>query len=317
MAEFGVIVPQGWRLDLPEAEQTSQFDMIRSATQQAEKLGYHSAWFFDHFVTYPRVEKRSCFEAWTLLSSLSVLTKKIRLGTLVSCNLYRNPALLAKMSSVVDVISHGRLEMGIGAGWYEEDFVRYGYSLPKPYQRIGALDEALQIMKEMWKNGEATFEGKYYRVKAALNYPMPVQKPWPKLTVGGAGEKLMLRVVAKHADRWNSSGSPEFMKQRLEVLKEHCSKVGRRFEDIEKSYWGLISVRKSREEALERAKKMPTSSSWQDFQKRNGVGTPQEVAEFLNQYVDLGISHFFVYIEDSLNLETMRLFAEEVIPRVG
>jgi len=317
MVKVGVIIPQGWRLDLPEAEQYAQFESIKRAVLEAERLNFHSLWFYDHFVTYPRVERSSCFEAWTLLSAFSTLTNKIRLGTLVTCNMYRNPALLAKMASVVDVISRGRLEMGIGAGWYEEDFTRYGYNLMKPWERIRALDEALRIMKDMWSKGESTLEGKYYRVINALNYPLPIQRPWPKLTIGGAGEKLMMRVVAKHADRWNSSGSVEFMKERLQVLRDYCSALGRRFDEIEKSYWGLVSVRKNRDEAISRAKEMPTSSTWDNFLKRNAVGRPEEVAEFLNSYVDDGIDEFFVYIEDSLNLETMRLFSDEVMPRLG
>jgi len=224
--------------------------------------------------------------------------------------------LLAKMASIVDVISKGRLEMGIGAGWYEEDFTRYGYSIMKPWQRIKALDEALQIMKDMWSKGEATFEGRYYRVKNALNYPLPIQRPWPKITIGGGGD-MMMKVVARHADRWNSSGSVDFMKERLQILKQNCSSIGRNYNEIEKSYWGLVSVRKNREEAVSRAKLMPTSSTWDNFVKRNAVGRPEDVADFLNLYVDEGIDEFFVYIEDSLNVETMRLFADEVIPRLG
>lgn len=316
MVKVGIIIPQGWRLDLPDIEQYAQFEMIKNAVVEAEELGFDSFWFYDHLVTYPKVERRSCFEAWTLLSAFSILTSKIRLGTLVTCNMYRNPALLAKMASIVDVISKGRLEMGIGGGWYEEDFTRYGYSIMKPWQRIKALDEALQIMKDMWSKGEATFEGRYYRVKNALNYPLPIQRPWPKITIGGVGD-MMMKVVARHADRWNSSGSVDFMKERLQILKQNCSSIGRNYNEIEKSYWGLVSVRKNREEAVSRAKLMPTSSTWDNFVKRNAVGRPEDVADFLNVYVDEGIDEFFVYIEDSLNVETMRLFADEVIPRLG
>jgi alkanesulfonate monooxygenase SsuD/methylene tetrahydromethanopterin reductase-like flavin-dependent oxidoreductase (luciferase family) len=149
-----------------------------------------------------------------------------------------------------------------------------------------------------------------------LNYPLPIQRPWPKITIGGVGD-MMMKVVARHADRWNSSGSVDFMKERLHILKQNCSSIGRNYNEIEKSYWGLVSVRKNREEAVSRAKLMPTSSTWDNFVKRNAVGRPEDVADFLNLYVDEGIDEFFVYIEDSLHVETMRLFADEVIPRLG
>jgi len=220
------------------------------------------------------------------------------------------------MVSVLDVLSSGRIEFGVGAGWYVEDYRRYGYSFPPPRERIGALDEALQIMKGMWKYGEMTFKGKYYSVEEALNFPMPLQRPWPPITVGGSGEKLTLKVVAKHADRWNSGGSPDFISSKLEVLKKHCIKVGRDFEEIEKSYWGLLSVRRSREEAVERAKKMPTSSTWGEFTKRNAVGNPEDVTTFLSRYLNLGVRYFMLYIDDSLNLDTLRLFAETVMPNI-
>ncbi|MDG6939456.1 MAG: TIGR03560 family F420-dependent LLM class oxidoreductase [Nitrososphaerota archaeon] len=314
--KFGLIVPQGWRLDLPNVDARQQFKMVSDTALFAEKLGFQSVWLYDHFLTYPQVRETSCFDSWTTLTALAPMTKKARLGTIVTCSSYRQPALLAKMSSVLDVVSGGRLELGIGAGWYEQEYRAYGYQFPSDADRVRMLDESLTIIREMWTKGTSTFAGKYYSTSNAMNYPRPVQKPHPPITVGGGGERLMLRVVAKHADRWNGQGDVETFRRKLDVLKKHCDEVGRKPEKIEKTYWGLVSVDGNKEKAVERAKKMPTGATFDQFMARNAVGTPQDIAAFYNRYVDIGITYFIVYVNDAVGLRSLRLFAEEVIPRV-
>lgn len=160
--KFGLFVPQGWRLEFPAGmDPRDQWKAIVDVALKAEELGYEHIWVYDHFHTVPRaLVGRSVFEAWTLMTSLAPLTERVRLGQLVTCNLYRNPAYLAKVSSIVDVISGGRLELGIGACWYEHEFKGYGYDFPWSKTRIEMLEEAVQIIKMMWTKDEVQFRGK-------------------------------------------------------------------------------------------------------------------------------------------------------------
>ena len=202
--KFGLIVPQGWQVDLPpNLSSKEQFELIVNMVKEAERLGYDSAWFFDHFHTRPYPGKFPVFECWTLMAALAPLTEKIRLGQIVTCALYRNPAYLAKISSVVDVMSGGRLELGIGACWYEHEFRGYSYPFPRPRVRIEMMEEAIEILKKMWTEPVTSYEGRYFKLVENYNYPKPLQKPHPPILVGGGGEKYTLRVVAKHADKWN------------------------------------------------------------------------------------------------------------------
>ena len=158
------------------------------------------------------------------MSATATLTKKIKIGQIVTCNSYRNPALLAKMLSTLDVISNGRIELGIGAGWYEKEYLAYGYDFLYHRERIKQLDESISIIKEMWTKRHASFEGRHYKVKDAICNPKPIQKPHPAIMVGGSGEKYLLKVVAKHANRYNLFfGTTNDMKRKIKILMEHCN----------------------------------------------------------------------------------------------
>lgn len=315
-ARFGVIIPQGWRLDLPSLPAEEQFEMIKRTTLAAEELGFDSAWLYDHLLTYPEIRKTSCFESWTTLTALAMATSRIRLGTIVTCNSYRSPALLAKTSSIFDVVSGGRLEFGIGAGWYKEEYEAFGYEFPSNASRIRMLDEALTIIKEMWSVGESTFTGRYYTTRGAINRPQPIQKPHPPVTVGGGGEQLTLGVVAKHADRWNANADRETYRHKLDVLRAHCDKAGRSYESIEKSYWGLVSVDRSRDEALRKARQMPSGGTFESFLTRYAAGTPEDIASFYAPYLDMGVRYFVLYLNESIGIESLKLFRDEVISRL-
>ena len=202
MARFGVMIPQCWRLDLPRGmSPAEQFELMIRIAQEVERMGFYSAFLYDHFHTYPTATTDSCFECYTGLAAIAMRTSKLRLGQLVTCTSYRNPALLAKMAAMLDVISKGRLEFGIGAGWYENEYTAYGYRFESPPVRIRQLREAVHIIKKMWTEEKATFHGKYFSVDAAINNPKPIQKPHPPIMIGGVGEKLMLKTVARLADR--------------------------------------------------------------------------------------------------------------------
>src|SRR6476661_427685 len=174
------MVPQGWRLDLVDiADPVGKYEMMTHAGQEAERLGYDSIWVYDHFHTVPHTELETTFECWTATAGLARDTQSIRIGQMVTCNNYRNPALLAKIASTVDVMSHGRLDFGIGAGWFQEEFEAYGYPFPDGPERLRMLDEALQVIRALWTEDYATVEGRYHQVRGAINEPKGVQKPHP------------------------------------------------------------------------------------------------------------------------------------------
>ncbi|MCD6248265.1 MAG: LLM class F420-dependent oxidoreductase [Hadesarchaea archaeon] len=316
--KFGFIVPQGWKLDLPqELSPTEQFELIRKVTRDAETLGYDSIWFFDHFHTVPKIEHRSVFECWTTLSALVTQTEKIKLGQIVTCNSYRNPALLAKMASILDVVSGGRLILGMGAGWYEHEYLGYGFDFPRAAERIAMLDEAVEIIKRMWTEPVVNFEGKYYRLRGAINYPKPVQKPRPPILIGGGGEKLTLKVVAKHADIYNLwGGTLEDFRRKLEVLKRHCEKIGRNYEEIEKSYSTDVVICESEGEVQDLITELK-KEGWEELEEipeEKIIGTPESCIEQIEKFVELGATYFILYFHRAIQTRSFELFAKKVIP---
>src|SRR5512135_1261969 len=176
--EFGLIVPQGWRMDLVGiSDPIEAYETMTRVAQEAEALGFASIWLIDHFHTVPEPTQEVTFECWTSTAALARNTKRVRIGQIVTCNSYRNPALVAKMASTVDVLSHGRLNFGIGAGWHQHEYRAYGYEYPDAPTRLRQLHEAVQVIVAMWTQEEAVFEGKYYQVRGAINQPKGAQKP--------------------------------------------------------------------------------------------------------------------------------------------
>ena len=198
--QFGLTIPQGWRGgDLPlqqENDPVKQYEFSKSISIAADNIGFDSIYAYDHLIPYYKNDvNKNLFECLTLLSSVTTITKRIKVGQIVTCNSYRNPSLLAKIISTLDVISHGRSELGIGAGWYGREYKSYGYGFPSHATRISQLDEALTLIKAMWSNeSSASFEGKYYRIIDAICNPKPIQKPHPIIMIGGSGEKYLLKV---------------------------------------------------------------------------------------------------------------------------
>lgn len=297
---------------------------IKTTTKTLEEIGFDSVALFDHFHTDPHPTKYPVFECWTLMAALAEVTSKIKLTQLVTCNSYRQPTYLAKISSVVDVISDGRLELGIGAGWYAHEYLGFGYEFPKASARIGMLEEAVQIIESMWVDEETNFEGKYYRVKGALNYPKPIQKPHPPIMIGGGGEKLTLRVVAKYADIWNWGVlEPKEYLHKLEVLKNHCSKVNRDYNSIEKSYTGDIFIADSNEQAEELVKDWKKRQGkilgeqvefdLLDYKKRNPVGSPIQILDYLKRLKNMGVTYFIMYMPTATNRKFLELLYDEVV----
>ncbi len=296
---------------------SSPFDFIRDIVLECERLGYYSVLLDDHLM----LKKTPILECWTTLSALSSVTERIRLGTMVSCNSFRNPSLLAKMAATLDNISNGRLELGIGAGVQKNEHIAYGFPFPSSKARIERMNEAVEIIKKMWTEEKASYMGKYYMIRDAVCEPKPVQKPHPPITIGGGGEKLTLRVTARHADRydWGYLSSLELYKRKLKVLEKHCEAVGRSFHEIEKSCWpaGQIFIGENRKELEKRVLQlMPKGVILEDFMRTSFVGTPEDCIKQIRQYVNLGVTHFMLFFGDFPDLRGLRLFAENVVRKI-
>ncbi|MFN4336919.1 MAG: TIGR03560 family F420-dependent LLM class oxidoreductase [Candidatus Nitrosocaldus sp.] len=313
--EVGVLLPQGWIDDLNGLG----FEYIKRFALTAETLGFDSLWAYDHFIPYREYRPfigKPMLECWTLLSAIAAVTSKIRIGQVVTCNSYRNPALLAKMASTLDYVSNGRLEFGIGAGWYEEEYISYGYTFPRARVRVEQLDEALSIIKSMWVDEASTFHGRYYDVSDAINYPKPLQRPHPPIMVGGSG-RLLLKVAAKHADIYNCPFvDVDELTDRLSVLKEHCMNIKRDYSTIIKSLLMRVIIAGKHEELIDKIKVVKRSDESIDgFIARNRgstiVGTPDDVARELQGYAAIGVRHFILHplpVEE--DLESLRLLID-------
>src|SRR3989440_5318565 len=248
--DYGIIVPQGWRMDLVDIpDPVEAYEAMTRVAQEAEALGFHSIWLYDHFHTVPTPSQEVTFECWMSTAALARDTKRVRIGQMVTCNGYRNPALLAKMASTVDVMSHGRLDFGIGAGWYQHEYLAYGYDYPDAPERLRYLREAVQVILAMWTQDEAVFEGKYYQVRGAINQPKGVQKPHIPLLIGGGGEKVTLKLVAQYADACNIGHlDNEGLARKFAVLKKHCEEVGRDYNKIRRTVLFNCAVAETDEE---------------------------------------------------------------------
>ncbi len=219
-----------------------------------------------------------------------------------------------EITSTVDVISGGRLNWGIGAGWYENEYRSYGYEFPKPAQRIKMLEETVEIVTRMWTEPTATFKGEHYEVSRAFCDPKPLQQPHPPVLIGGGGEQLTLRVVAKHADASNFGGNPEQWEHKREVLKAHCASVGRDFDEIQLTWSPEVFIRATEDEVLAADTRSLWGEAAESWRAGNLVGTPEQVCEKLRTYVDLGLAAILPWCSDYPDTETMTLLATEVMP---
>jgi F420-dependent oxidoreductase-like protein len=308
---FGVFIPQGWKMEYAGYGTASdQWRRSVEIAQLAERLGLDSVWVYDHFHNVPKPAHETVFECWTTLAAISQLTTRIRLGQMVGCNLYRPPTLLAKITSTLDVISGGRLEWGIGAGWYENESRGYGYEMPAPRVRIGMLRESVEIVRSMWTQSETSYSGEYYQTHRANCDPKPLQNPHPPIWIGGGGEQLTLRVVAQHADWSNFGGTPEEFSRKRDVLRQHCDKVGRDESTIRKSWSPEILIRERESELRDLQRTGLRRESFEDWRAANLIGTREEVAEKISLYRELGCSGFIPWCVDYPNSQTLEAFAD-------
>ncbi len=303
--KFGLFAPQ---VGVP-------FSMVKDRAQLIDRLGFHSIWFVDHMWSrgLPDLDH---LEAWTLMSATAAVTERLRIGTLVLCNSYRNPALLAKMTASLDNVSNGRLILGLGSGWMDEEYRAYGYPFPSPRVRIEQLEEALSIIKLLLTQPRASFQGKYYAVDEAVNNPKPIQKPHPPILIGGAGEKRLLRVVAEHADIWNCPNNVAHkLEHKLDVLKRHCDAIGRDPASIEVSEQSVMVLGRTEDDLRKKVKfaKQALGAVF-DIDKTALRGTPDQLIEAIRARSRQGVSFFTVLFGDLNQPETLELFAEKVAP---
>lgn len=237
------------RFGIKTAQQFTTYQDILRVWLEADKIpSIEHAWAFDHFIPLGPDPTGPQLEGWTLLSALAARTERVRLGLMVTGNIYRHPAVLANIATTVDIISNGRLDFGIGAGWNELETSMYGIPLYSPGERIRRLGEACEVIKLLWTETRANFDGKYYQLKEALCEPKPVQKPYPPFVIGGSGERLTLRVVAQYASVWNFvGGSVDDFRHKSEVLDQHCAAIGRNPAEIERSIQRPINYADLRE----------------------------------------------------------------------
>ena len=307
-------MPAPIRFSVQTPIEGTTFAALARHWQRAEELGYQSVWLDDHFYGVATPASDDSLECWTLMSALARETTRLRFGALVVCNNYRHPPLLAKMASTLDHVSGGRLEFGLGAGWYEHEYRAYGYDFPAIGTRLQQLEEALQICRLMWTEERATFSGRHYRVERAWCNPKPVQQPHPPIMIGGGGEKVLLRLVAQYADRWNFGGSVDDFRQKIAILERHCAAVGRNPAAIEKSWFGNILIEADEARLRERLAKRAARGHGDAYGLNAMVGTPEQIVARIREYIAVGVTHFIGMFGRVERLGATELFAREVIP---
>lgn len=315
---FGTFVPQGWRMDLVQIDDpVEQYEAMTRVGKAAEQAGYDSIWVYDHFHTVPTPEIETCFEAWTITAALARDTERVKLGQMVTCNGYRNPAMLAKIASTVDVLSHGRLLCGLGAGWYEHEWLAYGYGFPDVPKRMRAFREACEIIVKMWTEEKASFTGRYYIVDGAINEPKGVQKPHIPLWLGGGGEKVTLKLVAKWGNASNFGGGDlEVIRHKIGVLRQHCEALDRDFDTLVRSTNMNLVVLEPGEDPEKATASIRGDQPFEEFAQGKMVATADQIAEHIEKLVDEGINYLITYFPGvAYDHTSLQRFAEEVIPR--
>jgi F420-dependent oxidoreductase-like protein len=306
--QFGLFQPQVGQ----------SFSTLKERALAAEEYGFHSIWLPDHMWTRG-VPQLDYLESWTVLSGLATATTKIRLGGLVFCNSYRNPAFFAKMASTLDNVSNGRLELGLGAGWMDEEYRAYGYEFPSGGVRANQLREGVEIIKKMFTEEKPSYAGKYYTITEAHNNPKPVQKPHPPITIGAVAEQKMLKLVAEHADGWNCPAAASHrIEKKWRVIVDYCNALGRNPEEIQISEQ-VVGVLGKDKADFER--KWPIAKqTWGrlgDMEKGALRGDPAGFIDGVKEKNRKGVTLFTMVMSDVAQddfLATLKLFAKEVMP---
>jgi F420-dependent oxidoreductase-like protein len=269
---------------------------VRRFWEHGDRTGWDAACLSDHFMPNTPDRVGDTLECWTTLASLATVVHRMRVGTIVAGNTYRHPAVLAKMAANVDVVTGGRLICGIGAGWQENEHQAYGLPFYTVGERLARLDEACQVLKLLWTEEKATFEGRYYRLSDAPCMPKPIQRPYPELMIGGGGEKVTLKIAAKHADHWNVWGGPAMLAHKIAILEEHCARVGRDPRAISRSANMIVRITEDRAEVDQLLGQVMKRFNRPEDQARDLmlVGSVAQVQDKLARLRDVGVDVLFV-----------------------
>jgi F420-dependent oxidoreductase-like protein len=317
---WGAFVPQGWKLEYLGWGAREAWSRTKELAQQAEQLGYDHLWVYDHVETVPRREPTHMFEAYTTLAALSQHTSRIKLGQMVTCAAYRNPGLLAKEAACVDVFSDGRLILGIGAGWYEREYQAYGYPFPRAGVRLQILEETVEVIRRLWTEETVTYQGKHLTFDGAYCDPKPLQQ-LPEIWIGGGGEKVTLRIEARHADKTNWQDGLDAFVRKSNLLRQYCDEVGRDFDSIVRTHGPDCRVFE-READLRRWLDTPGGGSlWgrgdpDEYVRENFVGTVEQVGDKVQAYVDAGCREFVLWFRDYPASDSLEAMARDVAPRI-
>ena len=294
------------------------FERIVEIATTAESSGFDSVWVMDHLYQISMIgpPENAMLEAYTLLGALAARTSKVRLGTMVTGVTYRNPALLAKITTTLDLISSGRAILGIGAAWNEQEHEGYGFDFYTQRERFERLTEAVQIARLMFTEDRPSFDGSYYRIHEALNVPRPVTPGGPPILVGGSGEKWTLRLVAERADACNLFGDLETIRHKISVIERHCAEVGRDPSEITKTRLGSLVIGATEAEADAKLPAFAATRSLTREQARTfaTVGGPDSVAEQAQAFLDAGLDGLLFNMTDSQDLEPVRLAGAALAP---
>jgi F420-dependent oxidoreductase-like protein len=303
----------------PGVEPEGIFETIAGIAKTAEDSGFSTLTVMDHFHQIPPVGERTLnmFDGNTMLAALAGRTERINLGLLVGGVMYRNPALLAKITTGIDVISGGRAFLGIGAAWFEEEHLAYEFPFPRLGERFEHLEDALNIARAMFTTPEASYAGKHHAIENALNIPQPIRGDIPIL-VGGSGERKTLRLVAKYADGCNVAGDVEKVTHLMNVLAQHCEDVGRDPSEITKTRNASIYVAETQELAMQKVEDAKQSGLLPPLRVPMVIaGGPDEIAEQLSAFLDAGLEGFTVSLPDPSDLENVALAGRVIGPLVG
>ena len=322
---FGLFIPQGWRQDLTGIPASEHWAVMHGLAKHADDGdSFESIWVYDHFHAVPEPNGEATHEAWSLINAYAAGTSRVRLGQMCTCMAYRNPAYLAKVAATADVISGGRVEMGIGAGWYEHEWRAYGYGFPRAGERLAMLDEGVQIFTQLWTDGVATFKGAHYDVEGAQLAPLPLQAGGPPLWIAGGGEKVTLRIAAEHAAYTNFDGSVEGFTHKSAILDAHLDRIGRDRSEVTRSANYNVVIGENAAEVADRLawihdhmkQTVPAKADEQLEQWKNGplVGTPEQIVETLTTLEGLGMTYAISYFaEAAYDRSGIELFEREVV----
>ena len=325
-----MFIPQGWRLDLVDIPTEKQWPVMRELAAYADDRAWDSLWVYDHFHTVPMPSDEATHEAWSLMSAFAATTSRIKLGQMCTAMGYRNPVYLAKVAATADIISGGRIQMGIGGGWYEHEWKAYGYGFPSAGVRLGMLDEGVQIMRDAWRNGRVTFQGKHYKVDGAIVAPKPLQEGGPPIWIAGGGEKVTLKIAAKYAQYTNFSSEPEVFAHKSQVLADHCRDVGTDYDAIVRSSNFNAVIGESEDDVAKRIDRIRARQvskvsekavdSMLDTLKSPDAasGTPEQVVEKLQRMRDLGCEYAILnFPEAAYDRSGIEIFEQKVIPALA